>query len=170
MKFSSHYPSSKTIKNPPVLQVSRWSLGGHGGSWHYFSTYQSLKHALGIIWWSFQVWRALLACYLTIRNLPILQVKKLESWRTGWFLVNMLADQAMSTEYFLKVWAKLAHCALSYDHFCKRGSDFWTLLCSWYNSVTWHILHIKHYSALSSPFKTKYSVHCGIVIGINWSF
>ena len=32
VKFSSHYPSSKTIKNPPVLQVSRWSLGGHGGS------------------------------------------------------------------------------------------------------------------------------------------
>ena len=139
VKFSCHYPSSKTIKNPPVLQVSRWSLGGHGGSWHYFSTYQSLKHALGIIWWSFQVWRALLACYLTIRNLPILQVKKLESWRTGWFLVRMLADQAMSTEYFLKVWAKLAHCALSYDHFCKRGSDFWTLLCSWYNSVMFQI-------------------------------
>ena len=34
-------------------------------------------------------------------------------------MVNMLADQAMSPEYFLKVWSNLAHCGLSYDYFCE---------------------------------------------------
>ena len=139
MKFSSHYPSSKTIKNPPVLQVSRWSLGGHGGSWQLFFTWEALDHDHGLILWNFQVRIALLACYLTIRNLPILQVKKLESWRTGWILVSTLANQDMSSEYSLKIWFNLAHCGLSYScfylsfalfsagggWFCPWGGQFW---------------------------------------------
>ena len=117
MKISSHYASFKAIKNPPILQVCRWSLGGHGGSRRYFSTCQSLLHDPWIIWWKFQVIMPLQTCYLTIRNTPVLQVKKLESWRTGWILVSILANQAMSSEYSLKIWSKSAHCGLSYSCF-----------------------------------------------------
>ena len=56
-------------------------------------------------------------CFLTFRNPPVLQVKKLESWRTGWILVSTLANQDMSSEYSLKIWFKLAHCGLSYSCF-----------------------------------------------------
>ena len=139
MKISSHYASFKAIKNPPVLQVCRWSLGGHGGSWQYFSTCQSLLNDSRIIWWKFQVITPLPTCYLTIRNPPVLQVKKLESWRTGWILVSTLANQDMSSEYSLKIWFKLAHCGLSYScfyvsfalfsggggWFCPWGGQFW---------------------------------------------
>ena len=130
MKISSHYACFKAIKNPPVLQVCRWSLGGHGGSWQYFSTCQSLLNDSRIIWWKFQVITPLPTCYLTIRNPPVLEVKNLESWRTGWILVSMLANQAMSPEYSLKIWSKLAHCGLSYDYFYKRGSINQPLLCN----------------------------------------
>ena len=130
VKISSHYACFKAIKNPPVLQVCRWSLGGHGGSWQYFSTCQSLLNDSRIIWWKFQVITPLPTCYLTIRNPPVLEVKNLESWRTGWILVSMLANQAMSPEYLLKIWSKLAHCGLSYDYFYKRGSINQPLLCN----------------------------------------
>ena len=65
------------------------------------------------------------------RNPPVLQVKKLESWRTGWILVSTLANQDMSSEYSLKIWFKLVHCGLSYSCFylslalfSAGGADF----------------------------------------------
>ena len=112
------------------------TLGSHinykrfRNSWQYFSTCQSLLNDSRIIWWKFQVITPLPTCYLTIRNPPVLEVKNLESWRTGWILVSMLANQAMSPEYSLKIWSKLAHCGLSYDYFYKRGSINQPLLCN----------------------------------------
>ena len=32
VKFASHFVHSKPIKNLPVLEVKRWSLGGQGAS------------------------------------------------------------------------------------------------------------------------------------------
>ena len=55
VKIASHYTCFRAIKNPPVLQVCKWSLRGHVGSWQYFSTCQSLLNDSRIIWWKFQV-------------------------------------------------------------------------------------------------------------------
>ena len=179
LKISSHYASSKVIKNPPIFQVCRWSLGGHGGSWQYFSTFVSLIHEPRIIWWKFQVIMPLPPCYLTIRNPP---VKKFKSWRTGWILVSTLANQDMSSEYSLKIWSKLDHCGLSLFLFViclvfSRGGGWF---CSWgggnfgppLGEFGWWFLK-KKFS--ESEFHKLFIIHCTFlykILGLRrfWSY
>ena len=53
LKVSSRLDIRNPVKTPPVLQVSSWSLGGHGGSWRLFWWCQMLDSIVKMLSWKF---------------------------------------------------------------------------------------------------------------------
>ena len=53
LKISSRSDNRNPIKTQPVLQVSSWSLGGHGGSWRLFWWCQMLDSIVKMLSWKF---------------------------------------------------------------------------------------------------------------------
>ena len=49
LKILSKSEHRKPIKNNPVLQVSSWSLGGHGGSWWCWIWYLKSEYVTNLI-------------------------------------------------------------------------------------------------------------------------
>ena len=53
LKISSRSISRNPIMTEPVLQVSSWSLGGHGGSWQLFRWRQMVESIIKMLSWKF---------------------------------------------------------------------------------------------------------------------
>ena len=74
------------VKTPPVIQVSSWSLGGHGGSWYTWWWSQMKENIQEKLPWKFhEDWTT-----ETLSRLQLSSKSLLESWRMWRFLTHLV--------------------------------------------------------------------------------
>ena len=86
LKVSRRLDMRKPVKTTPVLQVSSWSLGGHGGSWCTWWWSQMKENIQEKLPWKFhEDWTT-----ETLSRLQLSSKSLLESWRTWRFLTYLV--------------------------------------------------------------------------------